>query len=77
MDDKKVVIGDRTKFTLTAMIAFIGVGSWLTTMHIQGQANAAEISDIKMRLERIERISSDVSAIRQKLEDLDKKVDRL
>jgi len=77
MEDKKVLIGDRTKFTFAAVVVLLGFGAWLTTIYIQGQANASEISEIKSKMERIEALEIDIAVIKQDVKTIDKKIDKL
>ena len=70
-------IGDRTKFTFTVVVALLGLSAWLTTIYVQGTANANEISDIKARLERIEALEVDMAAVKAEVHEINKKVDRL
>jgi len=78
MDDaKEVSISDRTKLTVGVVAMIVGFGTWLTTIYIQGQANASEISEIKSKMDRIEALEIDIAVIKQDVKTIDKKIDKL
>lgn len=74
-------LSEKTAVPLGIAIIAIGGGAiWLTTMHIQGQANAAAIAIIDAKQDRyaaeIQKMNESLAVIRTKVENIDLKMRR-
>lgn len=63
-----------------AVLVIGGGAMWLTTMHLQGQANAAAIAIIDAKQDRyaveIQKMNESLAVIRTKVENIDSKMRR-
>lgn len=69
--EKPAVLTKDTLMPIGAVIVIFGAATWITTIFVQGQANAAQIKEIKETQIR------DVDRIYEKLERIEHKIDVL
>lgn len=67
----KTILTENTLIPISAIVLVFGASAWLTNVWKQGEANAAQIQEIKQTQ------SSDMDKIDHKLEKIDEKIDRL
>lgn len=67
----KTILTENTLIPISAIVLVFGASAWLTTVWKQGEANAAQIQEIKASQ------STDMDKIDYKLEKINEKIDRL
>lgn len=73
----KMKISESTTIPLSVLgtlgVAGVGIVMWLTTIFVQGNANANEIKELKAEIKIIYEINARVIRIEDKLEQMHKK----
>lgn len=69
------VIGENTKFTFAVLVALLGFASWMTTIYMDGQANAKELVEVKETVNKLESLTTDVAVIKAEVHQINRKLD--
>jgi formyltetrahydrofolate synthetase len=69
--DKPTTLSEKTLIPIGAIVLVFGASAWLTTVWKQGDANAAQISEVKANQLR------DIDKLYEKLDKISDKLDAL
>lgn len=69
--ERQSILSANTLIPIGALVIVIGCASWLTTIFLQGEANAAQIVEVKAEQEK------SIDKVYQKLDKIAEKLDRL
>ena len=69
------IIDEKTLIPISALAIILGGCAWLTTIYYTGSANAEAIDRIEKKQDDIEKIKTDLAVVREKVENIERKLE--